>query len=300
MNINIQFGETCENISFANFSIAFVGDPIDDRGRSSYTYVINNISQVININYLPNELEIGIDGKYIPIDSFSENIPDLKEANVLIDATTIGFVELLLLCQLLIDINNLNFSILYVEPASYNKKQRKQLLHYREFDLSVETHGYEAIPGHALTIDNNLNQKVVFLCGYEEQRMNRAMDDLEISNINCKCIFGLPAFKPGWEMDSFANNIRVMKSNNMNRDIDFCGATNPTAVFDRLNVSYRTLEDDDQMFVVPLATKPMSIGACLFLATKPKDRVAVLYDHPKRLIGRGIGVGKWHLYSIAP
>ncbi|WP_018623045.1 hypothetical protein [Spirosoma luteum] len=298
MKINIQFGDSIHEISFSNYDIAFVGEPIDDRGNAAINYINTNVASVIFLNYVPGEFEIQINDNQVPVDDLENNLPQLNDSNVLIDATTIGFVELLLLLQLLFDINNHNFSILYIEPASYSKRQRNSLLHFRDFDLSIQTKGYEAVPGHALTIDNEVHQKVVFLCGFEAERMDRVIEDSEIISKRCKCIFGLPAFKPGWEMDSFANNIHIMKAKDMMRDIDFCGATNPMAVFDKLSTTYQGLDEDDQLFVVPLATKPMSIGACLFLASKPKNKVAVLYDHPQKKTGRGIDVGKWHLYNI--
>lgn len=58
------------------------------------------------------------------------------------------------------------------------------------------------------------------------------------------------------------------------------------------------LDEDEQMFVVPLATKPMSVGACLFLINKPKDKVAVLYDHPKEISGKAIEIANWHLFNV--
>jgi hypothetical protein len=59
------------------------------------------------------------------------------------------------------------------------------------------------------------------------------------------------------------------------------------------------LEEDDQLFIVPLGTKPMSIGACLFLISKPKEKVAVLYDHPKKMKARSFEISTWHLFNIS-
>jgi len=299
MKIDTQSGDDISEIHFSKYDVAFMGDHIDERGEAANKFIVGNVDEIITLNYLPSEFQITINGDSVQVYDFGDRIPDVSNRNILIDATTIGFVELLILLQTLFDSGNQNFSILYVEPASYNKRQRDQLLHYRDFDLSVETLGYEAIPGHALTISDNYTQKVIFLCGFEAERMDRVIEDSEILSKNCKCIFGMPAFKPGWEMDSFANNINIMKGKGMRRDIDFCGATSPFSVYEKLNKTFKGLTDEDQMFVVPLATKPMSIGACLFLASTPTDQVAVLYDHPQKRVGRGIGVGKWHLFNIS-
>jgi hypothetical protein len=61
---------------------------------------------------------------------------------------------------------------------------------------------------------------------------------------------------------------------------------------------YKGLDKEGQLFIVPLATKPMSIGACLFLLSKPKERVAALYDHPKDMTGRTLEISNWHLFNI--
>ena len=218
---------------------------------------------------------------------------------ILIDSTTLNFAEILILTQALKDLKVDKVSIIYVEPVKYNRKSKsRDILHQRDFELSESIVGYEAIPGHALLVTSEISQKFIFLCGFEAERIDRAIEESEILGSNCKCIFGVPAYIPGWEMDSFDNNIPVIKERKITGGINFCGATNPLSVFQKLEDIYKGLSDEEQMFVIPLATKPMNIGACLFLLNKPKNRVAVLYDHPKEIAGKAIEISNWHLYNI--
>ena len=108
-------------------------------------------------------------------------------------------------------------------------------------------------------------------------------------------IFGVPAFKPGWEMDAFVNNIRVIRDKHIRGGIKFCGAENPAAVFNLLSEVYDSREPEEMLFIAPIGTKPHGIGVALFVATH--EDVGIIYDHPIRRKGRSQAVSRWHLFS---
>ena len=110
-------------------------------------------------------------------------------------------------------------------------------------------------------------------------------------------VFGVPAFPAGWEMNSFANNIRVIRDSNVSGGIHFCGAENPAAAFDVLQEIYDSLAEGERLVVGPIGTKPNGIGTALFVAAH--SDVGLLYDHPKRSAGRSSGTSGWHLYSVS-
>ena len=88
-----------------------------------------------------------------------------------------------------------------------------------------------------------ISKKGVFFLGYEETRFDRALEDYQmISPNNCIVVFGVPAFQPGWEMDSLANNIGVIRQRNIKGGVYFCGAANPASTVDLLNELYNTLD----------------------------------------------------------
>lgn len=295
----MQFANTPDKLTHGKWDLAFIGKAIDERGEKALDYISTNTFQSIFFEYVPKEFKIIVDGTIFDKDDIQKCLDFALGKKILIDSTTLDFAEILILTQALKEIGVKVVDVTYVEPGNYKRKSKNlDILHKRDFELSEGIIGYEAIPGHALLVTNEVSQKVVFLCGFEAERIDRALEDSQIIGSNCSCIFGVPAFSPGWEMDSFDNNISVLKERRITGGINFCGATDPLAVFQTLEKMYMGLDDDEQMFIVPLATKPMNIGACLFLLCKPKDKVAVLYDHPNEIKGKAIEIANWHLFNL--
>ena len=220
------------------------------------------------------------------------------ENSISLEATTLGFVEIFLCCRSIQQIGLNQINILYVEPQKYSKiKKTERLLHKRDFILSEEFPGYRAVPGATFMLSDRSRQRGVFFLGYEERRLDRALEDYQmIQPSNCCVVFGVPAFKPGWEMDAFANNIRVIRDKNIRGGIHYCGAENPAATIDLLAEIHSSLGKSERMFIAPIGTKPNGIGAAIFASYY--SEVGILYDHPHRKIGRSKKVAKWHLYDI--
>lgn len=301
MQIEMQYGENHTSLEHDKWDVAFVGNAIDMRGKESINYLKENTVTCNLFVYEKGEFIISVNGSPFYKDDIDSELSHLinVDSKVVLDSTTLTFPEILIVSQFLKNRCLVSISILYIEPADYKKKRKPDLiLHKRDFELSEEVYGYEAIPGHALSLTNDIDQKLVYLCGFESERIDRAMEDSQSMGANCYCLFGVPAMSPGWEMDSFDNNLSVIKERKMTGGISFCGATNPQSVFKQLEKIYEGLGDEDQLFVIPLGTKPMSIGATMFLLSKPKDRVAVLYDHPLELEERALKIANWHLYNI--
>ncbi len=295
----MQYGESPSDLDKCHWDIGFIGISVDQRGEKSIEYIRDNSAVTRNIKYIPQEFKVQIDADVIDKDDLPNKLTECHRRRVVIDSTTLHLPEILILLQELKESQVSQISILYVEPGDYKHKQKGgEIINRRDFELSDRVIGFEGIPGHALSLTQDIGQKIVFLCGFEPERFDRAMEDSEIVSANCSCIFGVPAFSPGWEMDSFDNNISIIKERKISGGVNFCGATNPLAVFNKLQDIYRSLSEEEQMFVVPLATRPMNIGACLFLITHPKNRVAVLYDHPTESKGKSISISNWHLFNI--
>jgi hypothetical protein len=299
MDIKMQTELDPKYLTCSKWDLSFIGRSNDKRGEKATEFISSKSSDRYFFKYIPREFKIILNDDEFDKDDINVQLENMKRKKVLVDSTTLNFAEILILTQALKNTGLREFDILYVEAGNYNRKSEIfEILRRREFELSESIIGYEAIPGHALLVTSEIQQKIVFLCGYEGERLDLAFEDSEIIGSNCSCIFGVPAFNPGWEMDSFDNNISVLKDRRITGGVTFCPAANPLSVFQTLEMKYRGLADDEQMFVVPLATKPMNIGACLFLLSKPKDKVAVLYDHPNEIKGKAIEVSNWHLFNV--
>lgn len=156
---------------------------------------------------------------------------------------------------------------------------------------------FSGIPGNAILLRDDVPAKAVFLLGYEGQRLEQALEQTDLRPSNCSVVFGVPAFRPGWEMDAYANNVRVIRERQLSRNILFAAAQNPAAAYAAIDRVYASCAPHERLVIVPIGTKPHGVGTALFACDHPD--VGVLYDHPKRKQKRSEEVGTWHLYTVS-
>jgi hypothetical protein len=298
MNLLMQEGQFYSELHFDKWDVAFLGKHSDERGKAACDFLKPNSSEVFAIEYKPEDFQIVVNDKVIEVDDLDDNLPNFVGKSVIVESTTLGFAEIIIVLKALINQGVNGISFLYLEPGSYYRQQQNNVLHRRDFDLSKQIPGFQAIPGFSFLLTEESVQKVVFFPGYESARLERALEDYQmIKSERCILVFGVPAFKAGWEMNSFANNLRIIKEKRLSGDIYYGAANNPLATIDLLNKIRNGLQEDEQMFVVPLGTKPEKIGIALFVLIN--NNIGLLYDHPEVLQGRTDKVSKWHLYEVA-
>jgi hypothetical protein len=297
LRVTMQESESALALTHARWEVGITGKVIDDRGQAAVDFAQRNTNRLITLEYDPDEFAVDVDGTRINAEDLGRQLEGLGTKSVLLECTTLGFVEIFFCCRSFVEIGSMRSSFLYVEPESYALRSRSQLLHKRDFELSGEVPGYKAIPGATVMLSDRVRQRGVFFLGYEERRLERALEDHQmIQPASCSVVFGVPAFNAGWEMDSFANNIRVIRERNVRGGVYFCGAENPAATVGVLADIVDELASDERLFVAPIGTKPTGIGVALFVATR--SDVGILYDHPKRRQGRSTRVARWHLYGV--
>lgn len=297
MNLALQEGNNHDEIAWNSWSLLIHGEALDDRGKTVLREVGTKVTTSMSICYRPDELKLYIDGVSMFVDEFTDSLRPRMNGRALLEATTLGFAELVICCKALRSLGQNDFDIVYVEPNDYNRAQRSVLLRRRDFELSSEVPGYRAIPGSALLLGDRKPFRSVFFLGFEEARLRRAFEELQmVSPAKTSVAIGVPAFKAGWEMDSMANNISVIREHNVRGGVYFCGAENPLDVYELLGNMYDGLETGERLVLAPIGTKPHGIGVALFAATH--DDVGIIYDHPQRTQGRSSDVGHWHLFTI--
>lgn len=278
-----------------HWDCAFIGKPIDDRGDKAIEFSKRHCIDTQQVSYDAENMEFSIDNVIFGIDDIEDQFNFIDNKKVLIEATTLSFSEILLILEN-IKLRNAVIDILYLEPESYFRRRDEHIIHRREFELSGENIGFLPIPGFASSFSKDICHKVIFMAGYESDRIFRGFEDTPIKPFDCSLVFGVPAFQPGWEMNSFANNIRVIKEQNLSGGIYFSSANNPGATIDLLKKIYNSLEDNEELNIAPVGPKPAGIAAALFAVNE--DNVNVLYDHPIQKPRRSLNVKKWHIYSI--
>lgn len=295
MKLGMQRAGDAARLLFSDWDIGVFGEDLDERGQAARDFATKHCERVVECGYNPDTFALSLDGKKYQADEVVEAFTELGAGKILLEATTLGFAEIYLACRALRSRSPAGISLLYVEPLEY-AAARDQLLHRRDFELSEEVPGYLPVPGATILLEDRRSQRGVFFLGYEERRLDRAMEDHPITPSRTAVVFGVPAFQPGWEMDAFANNARVLHGRHISGGVHFCGAQNPLAAYDVLVQVSKEREKGEEMFVAPIGTKPHGIGAALFVAENPG--VGILYDHPKRKRKRTSKVSSWHLFDV--
>jgi hypothetical protein len=296
VNIGMQEATGPDQLTLGSWDIAIHGSAVDERGKASIECVSKHSSARLALEYNPEDFTVTFGSDHFTVDAFASHLERFLGKSILLEATTLGVAELLLLIKALVHMPPKALSIVYAEPEDYSRSRRPNDSR-REFELSDEVQGYRAIPGSMQMLSDRRPQRCVFFLGYEERRLDRALEDYPMLLPSlCAVVFGVPAYKPGWEMNAFANNLRVMRLKGIGGGVHYCGAQNPRAAYEVLEQVYKASPKGERVFVAPIGTKPTGIGAALFAATHPE--VGILYDHPTKKTGRSKKLGNWHRYDI--
>ncbi len=284
------------NLRLPHFSRALIGVPIDDRGKASVEFLTRFGIKNSELTYRSDTFQIFMDGKATGADEIDNLVTDLRNETIVLEATTLGLAEILLFCRAAKTVGIQKLGFIYVEPLRYVTPARPGLLHRRDFELTEEFPGFRSIPEFVINLADSRPTRGVLFLGYEERRLDRILEDHQMINgDNCTVVFGVPAFSPGWEMNSFSRTLRVLRDKGIRPEIEFCGAENPLAAYGLLKRVASSLKHEERMFIAPLGTKPMGIGAALFCSEN--NNIGVLYDHPRRRAGRSESATRWHYFE---
>jgi hypothetical protein len=83
-------------------------------------------------------------------------------------------------------------------------------------------------------------------------------------------------------MNTYANHLPIIDRYGISTEFYYAGASNPLAVYEKLDRVYNGLAEDQKLFILPFGTKPMALGACVFKVLHDSNKLSVLYDHPDR------------------
>lgn len=296
MLINLRQASNPNALSLKEYAISFCGVAVDERGTAAVNELRRRSESLYIVRYNSRSMELTINDQQARRVDLTNIISSASNEPVAVEATTLGFAEVLL-CSHAAYTRSIALDFIYVEPEFYRRSRDSELFSKRDFELSGEIIGFRGIPGTTKMLNDRQRQRYVFFLGYEGARFRRAFTDLEtLRGSSSNVIFGVPAFRAGWEMDSIANNVPILRDENI-RSVYFCGADNPRAAVEILDNMYEGLQENERMFIAPIGTKPHGIATALFSAYHPK--VGIIYDHPLRSPARSSAIGQWHLYSIS-
>jgi hypothetical protein len=269
----------------------FHGDIIDERGKQAIDVCAGTCTRLA-VRYDVDALSISIGAVTTDIDTIADLLAEYDGSQVALEATTMGFAELFVMVNGLIRRGRKTIDVVYVEPDGYRRTHRGT----SQFELTATTHGYQPIPLAVIDLGGADVEAGVFFLGFEPERLARALEEHQmIANKELKVIFGVPAYRAGWELDSVVPHVHLLEQTKT--QIEYCSANDPEAAFECLERTRRTLSHGSRMFVAPIGPKPCGIASAVFASIYP-SQVGLLFDHPKRKAGRSDGAQVWHRYVI--
>jgi len=292
----MQSGANDTSLHFDRWSTAIVGNAVDDRGHTAIDFASKHSSSIHTLIYDSKKLEIIFDGTRFVAEDIKDIVKPVIENTILLEATTLRITEILLFLKAIKKLGYFKVSLLYLEPEYYRSPHRDHVLQRRDFELSDNVEAFLGIPGSLIRLKDNPPTRAVFLLGYEGERLDRALDETGIKPSKCSVVFGVPAFRPGWEMDSFANNVNIIVERKIAQGILFAGAQNPLSAFESIKKVYDSCGDKERLIIGPIGTKPHGIGAALFACEY--NNVGVIYDYPAKRQERSRHIGNWHLFNV--
>lgn len=280
-------------LGIAQGSVVFHGDVVDERGELTLN-IGESGHQKVPVSYDIGTMTITIGEVVIGADVCEQALaPYLDGRNIVLEATTLGFAELFCVTRALIASNIHTLQVIYAEPSKYNKPDGGG----ESYALSEIINGYAPIPHSVVDLSSDEVEAGVFFLGYEQQRMARALEEYQmISSKSVKVVFGVPAFRAGWELNAIVPHLQILFEQN-GFELAYCSANDPGSAFECLERTLDSLSKGSRMFIAPIGTKPCGIATAVFASLYPAE-TGILYDHPKKKFKRSSGVNIWHKYIV--
>lgn len=282
-------------------AMGFVGTVVDQRGTFAKDFLSRHVDCVVSCRWDKVDMVFCTDDQTeLRPHEIAEFIGRTMPKRILIEATTLGFVEILLLVSAAAECPSVSqIDFLYVEPESYSEVVSIESPLPHSFALSKSLGKMIPIPGFTRNFARkNLDVHLVAFLGFEPSRLGRILEDDEGSTIS-RCTFGvgIPAFVPGWENHTIDSNAQYFEDPKR-EDTIFFSANNPQSAYDSVLSIAASLAPNERMVIAPFGTKPAGIGAIVY-AVQNQEKCGVIYDHPIRQNDRSKGVGRCHLYRCS-
>jgi hypothetical protein len=282
------------------WDLAFVGTDLDERSNAALTLINGTAKKVVQAEFTveqPHRLRVG--ARLLSPKDLANLVG--QASTPVLEATTLGTVEVLQILRAARAANLASVDCLYVEPKDYEKDTYLESSWSRDFSLS-DSHRVAGVPGflpmQAQLADRSV--RLVSMLGYESSRLAGVFEqDPDMAKWRKFAVVGVPGYSPGWEQNALANNVDTLDAQNFS-SIRYCSASSVSGAYDLLTQIHAEGHDENpHTTVAPLGTKPHGIAAAMFLVDHSRyQQASLLYDHPIRTKGRSSKVRRWHLYRI--
>lgn len=282
------------SVFFCGPALDFRGDEIKRKFQPSADVI------VLEMKFEVDDYSIEINGIKSPFRRASHTIDDIlnsvMERDIIVDITTLGFVELLLILKWFKNTSLTNIQIIYAEPTAY--KSRVDYMSdfgKHEFDLTSHSGGFKAIPGFSKAVSTGTKATLIAVLGFERSRLGQLLQLDEGAYVGeILPIFGTPSYQVGWDKHCFFQNVETLKGSSGKPN--FVSAYSALDMINRLEYIKESLPDTEIM-VAPFGTKPLSLGVAIFLVNN--SNIILKYDHPIKKTNGSDGIGRIHLMTVS-
>lgn len=287
--------------SLGQFDIAFYGrDDLDERSKHSAKLTRSLARHQHLISYNPDTFELAVDDLKFKADNLQDLSRKFHATSIVLDATTLGFPEILLLLHAYYGLAfRPRCGFVYVEPERYKRREPDEIVaRGAEFNLSSGFRAKNAIPPFAVMLSGSQKAHLVSFLGFEGGRLARVLNDDDGHFFKqVTIVFGVPPFQATWDLHALMANHRLLGTGH-GTQVRFCAANAPRAAFLLLQEAHRALpgSKSDRLAVAPFGTKPMALGAALYCVQA--NQLRVVYDHPVLVPGRTEGVHRTLWYEV--
>ncbi|QKI90058.1 hypothetical protein [Thiomicrorhabdus xiamenensis] len=312
-----QKTSSIDQIEFRDgYDSIFIGScvDLDDRSELVNKYILKGFSKkkIFYVFYDSQSFKMQVNGKIYTLDQAFNLISEVAGKSVLIECTTIDFVELtFILKQLYGKVDAIDF--LYLSPDSYGKGFSPSI-NTHDFQLSDSFKKSMPVPGFTPMLGSHGSKvSLVAFVGFEGSRVGRVLNDDENATIkNLLIAFAVPPFQSGWENHSIFQHAQFLEES-VCGEAEFISAYSPLSTYvflaDRIEP---VIEDNDVLQIAAYGTKPSSIGASVYAVEKLLEQnekmlagdfsgilqISLQYDFPNKSSHRSSGVGNVYLYSL--
>ncbi|QBZ82178.1 hypothetical protein GHNINEIG_00202 [Hydrogenovibrio crunogenus] len=300
----------------SDYDCVFIGTQVDldDRSELINRYIVDVYSEqrIFKVSYESQTFQMIINGVEYTLPEAVEYIKSISGNRVLIECTTIDFVELTLILREVYDkVDSIDF--LYLTPDAYGKALSPSISRH-DFRLSDSFSKSMPVPGFTPMLGSHGSKvNLVAFVGFEGSRLGRVLNDDENSTIKKLMIaFAIPPFQSGWENHSIFQHTQFLENNDCD-EAEFISANSPLSTYEFLSKRVEpTIEDSDVLQLAAYGTKPCSIGASIYAVEKLNEQasriesgnysmglqVSLQYDFPNKSTKRSSGIGHYYLYSL--
>ena len=186
---------------------------------------------------------------------------------------------------------NTQLAIYYTEPSHYHLDN---LFDYSSFGGEIDIKTVPGFEGETSQM-NEVKRVLFYLLGFESAYLSKLIPQ-DVNPTSIAPINGFPSFFPKYKDISLINSgINFIEEG---VEIFYSEANNPFEMYNTL-VMLKDKYIDSRIDIIPVGTKPMALGACLFALKTNDARCRIIFPFPSEYNpNKSTGCGKLWEYKV--